>query len=318
MIGPMVGPGHEDGAPWKPRAEILLTALLFSTGGAAIKATQLTSWQVASFRSGLAALALLVLVPAARRRWSPRVLVVALFYAATLVLFVLANKLTTAANTIFLQSTAPLYVLLLSPWLLGERVRRVDLVYMVLLAFGMGLFFVGIEPPQETAPDPFAGNVLGTLAGGSWAGTVMGLRYLSRAREGEPTPADGAMAAVAGNFLAFLVALPFALPVVESGASDWAVVAFLGIFQIGLAYAILTRAMREVPAFEASLLLLLEPVLNPLWAWLVHGEVPGSWALAGGGVILLTTGVKTFFDRRSRQGAGVAGGSDLDRHREPG
>lgn len=300
----MSRPRDKRGAAWKPRAEILLTALLFSTGGAAIKATQLSSWQVASFRSGLAALALLALVPAARRRWPPRVFLVAAFYAATLVLFVLANKLTTAANTIFLQSTAPLYVLVLSPWLLGERIRRVDLVYMMLLAVGMGLFFVGIETPQETAPDPFAGNLLAALAGVSWAGTVMGLRYLSRAREGEPSPADGARAAVAGNLLAFLVALPYALPVVESTAADWVVVAFLGIFQVGVAYVILTRAMRDVAAFEASLLLLLEPVLNPLWAWLVHGEVPAAWALVGGGLILLTTGAKTYFDRRARKAGG--------------
>jgi drug/metabolite transporter (DMT)-like permease len=102
-------------SPVAARLRLLLAAVLFSTGGAAIKAATLTGWQVASFRSGVAALAVWLLVPAARGRWSRRVLAVAAVYAATMVLFVVANKLTTAANTIFLQSTAPLYVLLAGP-----------------------------------------------------------------------------------------------------------------------------------------------------------------------------------------------------------
>ena len=106
------------------RLKLVGAALLFSTGGAAIKATTLTGWQVASFRSGIAALAVLLLAPEARRGWSWRAVLVGVAYAATLVLFVTANKLTTSANTIFLQATAPLYMVVLSPWLLGERVRR--------------------------------------------------------------------------------------------------------------------------------------------------------------------------------------------------
>jgi drug/metabolite transporter (DMT)-like permease len=263
---------------------------------------------VASFRSGVAALVLWLLVPAARRRWSPRVVGVAAAYAATLILFVVANKLTTAANTIFLQSTAPLYVLLLAPWLLREPIRRLDLLHMAALALGMGLFFVGVETPQHTAPDPLGGNVLAAVAGVTWALTILGLRFLSREGEGEPTPdrpagGEGAAAAFAGNLLACVAVLPWALPVVQSRPVDWAVLAYLGIFQVGVAYVLLTRAMRWVGAFEASLLLMLEPVLNPVWAWLVHGERPGAWSLAGGLVILGATAVKTWMDGRRREGA---------------
>jgi drug/metabolite transporter (DMT)-like permease len=110
-----------------PRLLVLSAALLFSTGGAAIKATALTGWQVASFRSGIAAVVLLLCMPAWRRVWHPRTLAVGAAYAATMILFVLANKLTTATNTIFLQYTAPLYLLLLAPWLLREPVRLSDL-----------------------------------------------------------------------------------------------------------------------------------------------------------------------------------------------
>ena len=124
------------------RLQVLAAALLFSTGGAAIKACDLSSWQIASFRCGIAAVVILIVLPGARRNWGPRTLLVGVAYAATMILFVIANKLTTAANTIFLQGTAPLYLLLLGPWLLGERTRRSDLVFTALLLGGMVLFFV--------------------------------------------------------------------------------------------------------------------------------------------------------------------------------
>ena len=109
------------------RLQLVFAALLFSTGGAAIKASTLSGWQVASFRSGVAALTLLLLVPAARRGWGWRPALVGVAYAATLILFVTANKLTTSANTIFLQATSPVYLLLLGPLFLKEPVRRSDL-----------------------------------------------------------------------------------------------------------------------------------------------------------------------------------------------
>jgi drug/metabolite transporter (DMT)-like permease len=120
--------------PTRSRLEILGAALLFSTGGAAIKAVQFTGWQVAGLRSGVAAAAVWLLLPQSRRM--PRgtvlaTLLTAVAYAATLVLYVLANRLTTAANTIFLQSTAPLYLLLLGPLVLREHIRGRDLGFMV-------------------------------------------------------------------------------------------------------------------------------------------------------------------------------------------
>lgn len=275
---------------------VLAAAALFSSGGAVIKAVSLNAWQVASFRSAVAALALLVMLPEARRRPRLPAVLVGVTYAATMVLFVLANKLTTSASTIFLQSTAPLYVLLLSPWLLKEKVRPADLVYMAVLGLGLGTFFVGLDPASATAPNPALGNVLALLSGVSWGATVMGLRYLGRGGRGD---ADWSPAAsLYGNVIAFLGCLPMALPVVSSRPVDWAMVACLGVFQIAVAYVFLIRGLRQVTALEASLLLLLEPVLNPIWAWLVHGERPGSWSLTGGAVILLATLAKSAWDAR--------------------
>jgi drug/metabolite transporter (DMT)-like permease len=273
------------------RLQILGAALLFSTGGAAIKACSLSSWQVASLRSGIAALALLLVLPGARRFWRPRTLLVGVAYACTMVLYVSANKLTTAANTIFLQSTAPMYVLLLGPWLLRERVRRRDLRFTLSLGFGMALFFIGSESPQATAPAPFEGNVLGAMAGLTWATTLVGLRWLGRRGGDEDHAAEASV--IAGNLIACVVCLPMALPLGATRPLDWALVGYLGVFQIGLAYIFLARGVRRVPAIETSLLILLEPVLNSLWAWLVHGERPGPWSLVGCIIILLSTAVHT-------------------------
>ncbi len=280
--------------PVLPRLQVLATALLFSTGGVAIKSCGLSSWQIASFRCGVAAIVIWVLLPRARRRWTPRTVAVGCAYAATLVLYALANKTTTAANAIFLQSTAPLYILLLAPLLLGERNRRRDLLLAAGMAFGMALFFVGQEPATETAPNPALGNVLGAAAGLSWALTVMGLRWLGRAG------GHGAVAVVAGNWIAFFACLPMALPLEASRPADWGWVIYLGVFQIAVAYVMLTRAVESVPAFEAALLLLIDPVLSPVWAWWFHAEVPGAWSLAGAAVVLLVTILKTLLDRYRR------------------
>ena len=269
--------------------ELLAAALLFSTGGAAIKATTLHGWQVASFRSGVAAVAVLLLLPNARGGWSVRTAVVGLAYATTLVLFVHANKLTTSANAIFLQSAAPLYLLLLGPWLLKERARRSDLALVVILAIGMSLFFVGAQEPLRTAPNPLQGNILGAFSGLAWALTLAGLRWISG---GKGESHSGLGAVVAGNLIACVVTLPAALPVERSNSLDWLLLAYLGVFQVGLAYVCLARGLRAVRALEASLLLLVEPALNPIWSWLAHGERPAALALAGGGLILAGTAGK--------------------------
>jgi drug/metabolite transporter (DMT)-like permease len=298
------------------RLRLLAAAVLFSTGGAAIKAASLTSWQVAGFRSGVAAVAVWLLVPAARGRWTPRVLAVAAIYAATMVLFVLANKRTTSANAIFLQSTAPLWVLLAGPTLLGERTTRRDLAFMAVVALGMALFFVGEDAPQATAPDPFTGNVLALVSGVAWAGTVLGLRWVARAHgprgarsvgetadeaATEAPSAEGTAGlttVVAGNVLACLVCLPMAFPVVGAGPADWLVILYLGVFQIGLAYLALSSAMPHVPALEASTLLLVEPAINPVWAYVAHGERPGPLSWVGGALIVLAAVAKTWWDVR--------------------
>ena len=280
------------------RLLLAITAVLFSTGGAVIKATTLDNWQVAGFRSGIAAAVLFAAIPSSRRIRDWRIALVGLAYAAMLVLFVQSTKLTTAANAIFLQSTAPLYLLLIGPVLLREPVRRAELLVIAAVAAGMVCVFAGPETRSATALDPALGNRYGALSGLAWALSVAGLRWLGR-RPGAGNAATATVAA--GNTIAFLICLPMALPVARIGVRDAAALVYLGVVQIGLAYVLLTRAIRHVPALEAATLLLLEPALSPVWAWMAHGERPGPLAIAGGIIIVAATLLNAW--RQSRPSA---------------
>jgi DME family drug/metabolite transporter len=275
-----------------PVLRVIGAALLFSTGGAAIKTGAFTGMQVASIRSGIAAAALLLVI-GQRARWSWRVAPIAVVYAATLVLFVTATKLTTAASAIFLQSTAPLFIAGLAPLLLHEPFDRRDLPFIGAAALGLALCFAGQQAATATAPDPVTGNVLGAACSVTWAFTLLGLRW------GERHAAGTALAAViAGNILAFAAGITSIVPIPHATAAEWATLIYLGVFQIGLAYVLLTSAVAYVPALHLSLLLLLEPVLNPIWTWLVRGETPGTWTLVGGAIIVIASAAQAFATKR--------------------
>lgn len=266
------------------RLEVIAAALLFSTGGAALKLTTLPPWQVAGFRSLVAATVVLAVFPESRVLVRGRTWLAALAYALTVLLFALANRLTSAASAIFLQATAPAWLMLLSPWLLGEPARRRDLLAGLATAAGMGLALLDRPPASELATNPLLGDVLAAVTGLTWALTVAHIR---RSEHGEGTSSLPVVAA--GNLLAFAAAVPLMGPLRTPAAGDVAALAYMGTFQVALAYLFMSRGLRHVPAIEASLLVLLEPVMNPVWAWLVAGERPGWPVIAGGGLILGAT-----------------------------
>jgi drug/metabolite transporter, DME family len=263
----------------RSRLYLLAAAVLWSTAGAAVKLSPLTSWQLASGRSLIAALVLALAIPAGRRRPSWRGLVTSVAYAGTVVLFMLASKLTTAANAIFLQSTAPLYVLLLSPLLLRERPSRGELAAVPVFLLGLSLFFL-----DQLAPGQMWGNVIALGSGLAFSLCILGMRAVGE---------EGSAVLVWGNLIAGLCVLVPALDGPTPTPQDIGLVLFLGTFQLALAYALFQRGLRETPAVEASLLVLLEPVLNPVWTFLFAGERPGPWALVGGTIILLATAWRT-------------------------
>ena len=271
------------------RYMLLATAFLFSTGGAAIKFCQLNSWQVAGFRSGIAAIVIGLFLKESRKGWNWRIVPVALASSATLILFVFATKNTTAANAIFLQATGPLYLLIAGPLLLKEPLRRSDFVVAGWIALGMSLFFLDSTKVTVSTPNPVLGNIMAALSGVTWASTVMGVRWLSK------TSGSGLAPIVLGNSITFLITLPMALPIEHFRWEDILVVVYLGLFQIGLAYVLMTRALQHVEAFAAALVMLVEPALNPVWAWIVNREYPSYQAITGGAIILLATTLHTIW-----------------------
>jgi drug/metabolite transporter (DMT)-like permease len=223
---------------------------------------------------------------AARVRPDRPILLAGIAYAATVVLFSVANKLTTSANAIFIQDTAPLWVVLLSPLLLRERPSRGELLSIPLYGAGLVLFFL-----DELSAGQVAGNFVALASGVAFAFCIVTLRQVG----------ESAIAAVAwGNMIAAAIALPSWFGGVHATATDLALLCYLGVFQLGLAYVLFARGVQRTPAVEASLLCLLEPVLNPIWTWLFAGERPGPWALAGGAIIVGVTAVRTAWAARSR------------------
>jgi drug/metabolite transporter (DMT)-like permease len=263
----------------RSRLLILSAALLWSTAGAAIKRSGLDAWQIAGGRSLVAGAFLLLVVRETRVRPTGRVLVVSLAYAVTVVLFVVATKLTTAANAIFIQDTAPLWVLLLSPWLLREVPTKGELLAVPVYAVGLGLFFL-----DDLTAGQVTGNFAALASGVAFAFSIVGLRLLRH---------EGPAALVYGNLVAAAVTLPLWTSGPAATAPDLALLVYLGVFQLGLAYLAFSRGVTGTPAIEASLLILLEPVLNPIWTFLFVGERPGPWAVVGGGVVLAATAWRT-------------------------
>ena len=275
----MTDPAGED----PPRRAVLLVAaaaLLWSSGGLFIKVAPMPGLAVACGRAVIATLFYLaVLRPDLRKaRFTT-----ALAYAGCVVTFVTATKLTTAANAIFLQYTGPAYVLLLSPFVLGEAFRPVDAVCVALSLAGMSLFFV-----DKLEAGQLAGNLLATLSGVFFAFTVLLIRRDAKDGSGDAIPST-----TLGNVLAALGTAPFAGALLHVSTAGALVLVYLGVMQLGVSYWMFARGVRRVPAAEASLISMLEPVCNPLWVLIGTGERPGPWSIAGGAVVLGAVALRT-------------------------
>lgn len=276
---------------------ILAAAVLWSTGGLFIKWVSLDAIAITLWRSVLAALTLALVfrvplrVPAGERLLTTAI---AVSYAVMLLLFVIATRLTTAANAIFLQYTAPLYVVVLSRWLLAERPSSIDIGCVLVAVGGMALFFVGRLETSDVN-----GNVCAIASGAGFA------LFLALSRFRGCTPQTRPRAMVLGN-AALAVAMLVVVAVRGDSApftpalDDAAALVFLGVVQIGLAYVCFTFAIARITALEAALVGMLEPVLNPVWVFLVLDERPGWWAVAGGAVIIAAIVVRTWHAARPR------------------
>ena len=263
---------------------LLAAAVLWSLAGVLIKWVSLPALAVAGFRSAIALPVLLLFFGRRAVNFSASQLIGGVCYAATVTLFVSATKLTTSGNAILLQYTAPLYVALLSGWLLDERTRWFDWAAIAAVLCGMSLFFI-----DQLSADGLTGNILAVLSGVAFASLIIAMR-----RQKDASPAGSA---ILGNLLTVLICLPWMVQSPPGGA-DWVGLVLLGVFQIGLSYACYVVAIKSVTAMEGILIPVLEPILNPLWTLLFMGERIGPWALLGGVVVILSIVFRGVMDSR--------------------
>jgi len=263
---------------FSPLLFVVAAAVLWSTGGLFIKWNSLSGLELSFGRSLLAAITVAIFTRREGFGLNTVTALAAVLYAALLLLFVLATKETTAANAIFLQYTAPVYVLILEPIFYKEKFRKRDLLTVTVCLAGMSLFFVGKLRTQDVT-----GNLVALASGVCFALYFLLLRH-SKARD-----VNRASSAIYGNLLAVLICAPAFWGASRRGisAADWACIAYLGIIQIGVAYILFTSAMaRGLRSLDASIVGYIEPVLNPIWVFLFLGERPSGWAIIGGTIII--------------------------------
>ena len=291
---------------------VVFAVLLWSTGGLFIKLTSLDAYQVTFFRSLLAGITVLIITRKQGLRINGFGLVCSVIYATLLFLFVWATKHTTAANAIFLQYTAPIYILILGPFVIGEKFHLRDLATVIFCIGGMSLFFVG-----KLELSDYQGNIA-ALGSGIFLGLYIMLLKHPKAtglpasaainngqatQEGSERALNPVITVIYGNFLLAAVTLPSGLGAIPSiTLKDVGAVAFLGIVQIGLSYILFIKGVSGgTRPLDASIIGFIEPLLNPVWVFLFIGEQPSSWAILGGVIIVGTVVVHTLMQyRRSK------------------
>jgi len=280
-----------------PLLFVFAAAFLWSTGGLFIKWTTLSGLELSCWRSFFAILTVAFFTRHEGFGINRLTAVASFLYAVLLILFVLATKTTTAANAIFLQYTAPVYLLILEPIIYKEKFRSRDLFTVLVCVGGMALFFVGQLRPQDVT-----GNLLALASGFCFALYFLSLRH-PRARE-----VNRASSVIYGNTLAVLMTLPWGLSVVNTiTGPDLLAAAYLGVIQLGIAYTLFTYGMAHgVRSLDAGIICYIEPVLNPVWVFLVLGEKPSSWALLGGLIIIAAVITHMLLDARGKRRANSA------------
>ncbi len=251
---------------------LVITSILWSLGGVMIKWVEWNPFAIAGMRSVFASLLLWAVIRRPKFTWSKEQILCAAAYAATVIIFVAANKMTTAANAILLQYTAPIYVALFGFVVLKEKTTRMDWFTIFIVLAGMALFFA-----DNLDTKGFWGNILSVIGGITYATVILLMR---KQKEG------GSIDAILlGNILTALIGIPFMLQSVPSLPTMFTL-SLMGIIQLGLPYILFALALKSVTALDAALIPVIEPILNPVWVFFMIGEVPGNWALIGGVIVL--------------------------------
>lgn len=253
---------------------LVLASILWSTGGILIKLVDWNPIAIAGSRSLISSIVVLLYLKKPKITWSMAQIGGALSYTATVMLFVAANKLTTAANAILLQFTAPIFVAILGLLILKEKIKSYDYIAILVVFGGMLLFFI-----DDVGRGSMLGNILAVISGFFLACVTIALRFQ---KDGSPVETT-----LLGNLLTFIVSIPFVAKGLPDIRSILAIIV-LGVFQLGIAYILYALAVKHLKAIEAILITVIEPILNPIWVFLFAGEKPSLYAVLGGLVVIIT------------------------------
>jgi drug/metabolite transporter (DMT)-like permease len=260
---------------------LTITALLWSLGGLLIKWIPWNPIAIAGMRSAIAAVLMWLFKRKMNFTWSRYQIGGAIFYAGTVILFVTATKMTSAANAILLQYTAPIYVALLANWFLGEAATKWDWITIITALGGIFLFFL-----DNLSSGNWWGNIVAILSGVAFGGQAL---FLRKQKDGSPLES-----LFLGNILTALIGLPFMFGS-NPGNMGWLGLFLLGVFQLGFSYILYAMAIKHVTALEAILIPIIEPILNPIWVLLFLKETPGKWAVIGGIMVLASVTLRSVF-----------------------
>lgn len=268
--------------------KMLLCACLWSIAGIIIKMVNMNSFAIAGFRSLFAAAAVGVFMAVTKKRIviSKKTVIGAVFLCATFMAFVTANKLTTAANAIVLQFTAPIFVMIIEALAAHKKPKVFDALTVLVTLGGISLFFLDSLGSGRSIGDIIA----------VFAGLFLGLFFFTI---GESQGDEKISGILFGQLLTAVIGIPFVFfteNTVNAQSIMW--IAVLGVFQLGIPYILLSEASKYCPPLACSLISVAEPLLNPVWVAVFYGEIPGFAALAGGVTVIAAVTVWCIFKDR--------------------
>lgn len=270
---------------------VLLASTLWSTGGILIKQVDWNPMAIAGSRSLIAALVILTYTKKPKFTGSKPQILGSIAGAATVLCFVMANKLTTPANAILLQYTAPIFAAILGVFILKEKIHWYDITAIVVVSFGMLLFFT-----DNLSIGNIVGNILAILTGFFLACMTISLKLQ---KDGSPIETT-----LFGNSLAFIVTIPF----IFRGLPDTRSIVFiiiLGVFQLGIPYIFYVYSTKYISALEVMLITVMEPLLSPIWVYIFSGEKPGKYAALGGIIVILAVVIRGVYVSRKPNGISI-------------
>ena len=265
---------------------LIITGILWSTGGFLIKLIPWSPISITGLRSGFATIIICLYSRPKNLKFSKYAWVGGLFYTLMVICFVQANKMTTAGNVILIQYAAPVYVALFSYSFLGEKSTFLDWLSIIIIFFGLGCFFI-----DDISLSQYEGNIIALFSGFGFAGLVLTMR-----KEKSTRPIDSVFL---GNLITFLLCSPFYFHGITVELEPWLLISFLGIVQLGTAYILFSIAIKNVSAIDAIIFPVIEPIFSPILAFIFIGEYMSTLSIVGGLIILFGVAGRALIQNKS-------------------